>query len=354
MNKVQHETSPGSNLRNNNEGVPIAPHLTIRMVFSRQFTLDTDCRKFRGKHGPTTVLFCQLFSLPVSASSCIIHVITMVHSDSSCHPHTYEKRLKLAAEDVNINKSSVRKAAKAFGVSHCTLNRRLKFGTANVAKVGRPPALRDEEEKIIAAAVVEWARNETPLSRKFLKGVVQVFIQQLPEERQKSIPISQQRPGDKNLKTFLFRHPELSLKRRSCLENSPAETMNEDNLARHFARLHHIYKEYKSSDGQQVFNLDESGFSTRTASRARAKAVMETCGMSNAVGLKWSANAYHVTLMPVASADGTAWRPIAILSGKRHKWRKRDDGIVDTPATVLVQNAILCHRDPAGMDSLIF
>ena len=130
--------------------------------------------------------------------------------------------------------------------------------------------------------------------------------------------------------------------------------MNDDNLARHFARLHYIYKEYKISNGEQVFNLDEGGFSTRTAPRARAKAVMETCGRSNSVGLKWSANADHVTLMPVVSADGTAWRPIAILSGKRHKWRKRDDGSVETPATFLPQNSLVCHRDPAGMDSLIF
>ena len=35
--------------------------------------------------------------------------------------------------------------------------------------------------------------------------------------------------------------------------------------------------------------------------------------------LKWSANADHVTLMLVVSADDTAWRSIVVPSGKRKK-----------------------------------
>lgn len=75
-------------------------------------------------------------------------------------------------------------------------------------------------------------------------------------------------------------------------------------------------QEVQSLSCEQVLNLDESSFPTRTASRATAKAVIETCSRSISVELKWSADADQATLMPMESADGTAWRPIAILYGK--------------------------------------
>ena len=83
----------------------------------------------------------------------------MVHFVSSSHLDAYQKRLELAAEDVKINKSSVRKASKAFDVSRCALNHLLKFDTGNIPKVGRQPALKKEEDQMIAAAVVQFGRN---------------------------------------------------------------------------------------------------------------------------------------------------------------------------------------------------
>ena len=130
--------------------------------------------------------------------------------------------------------------------------------------------------------------------------------------------------------------------------------MSPHNLAEHFARLQQLYKEYGITTGAQIFNLEESGFSTRTAFRARGKAAMDRQGRSNSTELKWAGNAAHVTIMPVVSADGTVWTPVAILYGKRAKYRIREDSARETPASYLRGNVKVAYRDPAGMDSAIF
>ena len=143
------------------------------------------------------------------------------------------------------------------------------------------------------------------------------------------------------------------MKRRCNLEKDRALAMSPHNLAEHFARLQQLYKEFGIKSVAQIFNIDESGFSTRTAFRARAKAAMELQGRSNSTELKWAGNAAYVTIMPVVSADGTVWTPVAILPGKRAKYRIREDGSRETPACYLPENVKVAYRDPAGMDAAI-
>lgn len=87
-----------------------------------------------------------------------------MHLERCSHPEAYQERLKLAAEDVRINISSVCMSAKAFDISHWTLNRCLSVDTANVRKVGLRLASGEEEGQLNAAAFVDSARNETLLS----------------------------------------------------------------------------------------------------------------------------------------------------------------------------------------------
>lgn len=117
--------------------------------------------------------------------------------------------------------------------------------------------------------------------------------------------------------------------------------MSPHNLTEHFARLKQMNTESQVTSGAQIFNLDESGFSTRTAFRARAKAAMQSQGRGHSTELKWSSNASHVTIMPVFSADGTLWTPIDILPGKREKHRIRADRCCETPSSYLPKNANL-------------
>ena len=152
----------------------------------------------------------------------------------------------------------------------------------------------------------------------------------------------------------LKRHPQLSKRRRYDLEKARAITKQPSNLAEYFARLEQVYRELNVMSGSQIVSLDESEFSTQTAFQARTKAAMDSRGRNNSITINWSGNASHVTIMPVVSADGRYWTPIAILPGKRAKYRIRQDGTRKTPAFYLPKNALVAYRDPVGMDSEIF
>lgn len=203
-------------------------------------------------------------------------------------------------------------------------------------------------------ALLHYADNGTPLSRECTKDAFQTFIRRLPIQRRRHLPFNDDRPGDVFIKKFLSRHPSLSMRRRAHLERSRANAMSVTNLASFYARLKQVYREYNISSAEQVFNLDESGFSTRTAARARAKALMRSNGRNNSVELKWSANAEHATVMPVVSADGKVWNPVVILCGAWAKYRIMQDGRRESPANYLPPNSYISYRDPAGMDSQLF
>ncbi|CDF33433.1 unnamed protein product [Chondrus crispus] len=226
--------------------------------------------------------------------------------------------------------------------------------TFNDERCGRKPVLFTEEEQTIKKAALEFSRNGTPLSRECLKDLVQMFVNSLPLSHQNALPFKDTRTGDSFVRNFLNRHKERSLKRRANLEKPRADAMSPVTMAEHFARLHQVYREYKITSAQQIFNLDESGFSMRTVHRSRTKAVFERTARSNSKELKWSKNAEHATIMPVVSADGRVWCPVAILPGKRSKYRIRADGKKETPSCYLPSNAYTSYRDPAGVDGAIF
>lgn len=50
-----------------------------------------------------------------------------------------------------------------------------------------------------------------------------------------------------------------------------------------FARLENLYRDFLVTSESQSFNIEESGFSTRTSIRARAKAAMESRGWNNSI-----------------------------------------------------------------------
>ena len=246
---------------------------------------------------------------------------------------------------------SLQSAARQFNIPWSTFRVFCKHPVNILRPTGHPPTLTKKEETLIANSAIELARNGTPLSRDGLKDLVQHFCERLPTARRATLPFEDLRPGDKFLSGFFKRNSALSLKRRCNLETDRAIAMSPTNIAEHYARLQQEYNEYGICSGAQIFNLDESGFSTKTDYRARAKGVTEASGRSNSIELKWSSNADHVTLMPIVSANDRAWDPVAIAPGKRAKYRIRPDGSRETPICYLPENARIIYRDPAGIYS---
>lgn len=277
---------------------------------------------------------------------------------NSVHPSKRDGSLRLAAaiheSSTASSTPSLRTLAARYGVSKSTLHRRLNAKNSTLRPRGRQKVFTEAEERIILDAVLYFSDNLTPLSRDCFKDVVALYISKLPSARVKELPFRNGYVGDWWMRKFISRHPKLMLRRRANLEQSRALAMSPENLAKHYARLAVVYKEYNISNAAQIFNLDESGCSVRTAHRSRAKALFNSAARTNSRELKWSGNAEHVTVMPVVSADGTVYSPVVILPGKMQKSRTRADGRRETPADFLPSNALVAYREPAGVDSTIF
>ena len=152
----------------------------------------------------------------------------------------------------------------------------------------------------------------------------------------------------------MTRNPSISINRRCNLENDRAIAMSPQNLAQSVVLLQQLYKDFEITSGAQILNLNESGFATLTAFRGRANAAMDPQGRSHSTELKWAGNVSHITIMHLVSADGAVWTPVAILPGKRAKYRIHEDGSQETPASYLLENVKVAYRDPASMESAIF
>ena len=270
-------------------------------------------------------------------------------------PHN--RRLTAAMQATENRTLSIRGAAKRFTVPYSTLRDRLVSvaSGSHVSKPpGRRPCLSSGQEKMIEDAILDCADRGFPLSHADIADMVQVFVLRLPKHVRERLPFKNNRPGPDFVRSFLKRHSKIRMRRRAALEQKRKTAMSPHNMAMHFARLKKAYTRFEIVSPAQVFNIDESGVSTRTGGRGKGKAAMNAEGRSNAVELEFSSNAEHVTLMPVVSADGKAWPPVIVFPGVFHKFRVLPDGKKEFLHDYLPTDALVAHRTPAGIDSDLF
>lgn len=113
--------------------------------------------------------------------------------------------------------------------------------------------------------------------------------------------------------------------------------MSSELLAKHFALLSITYCSYNIKSPRQLFNIDESGLSTRTESRTWAKALTRTDSRCDSVELKWRSNCEHYTVIPDVSVGGKLWNPVVILQGCKPRFRK--NATVNAPEVVYTETA---------------
>lgn len=265
------------------------------------------------------------------------------------------RRLQAAIHSVRVTKLSIHAAATAHSVPYSTLRDNLQIPEgAERKKRGRPLCLSAAEELLIEQAILDFADRAFPLRTEDILDMIQMFVARLPAARRRRLPFKQNRPGHDFMVGFMRRHPALTFRRRASLEQQRKLSMCPRTMAMHFARLVRAYIFFNIVSPRQVFNIDESGVSSRTGGRGKGKAVMRSKGRSNSVELEFAGNAEHLTVMPVISADGKPWNPVVILPGTLHKFRTRPDGTTETLVDYLPPGSYVTHRTPASMDTDIF
>lgn len=114
-----------------------------------------------------------------------------------------------------------------------------------------------------------------------------MFVSRLPALRIKKFPFKSGVPGYHFFQNFIRRNPEISRCLQANLERARTDTMSPRIIALHFNLLNKTYGEYSIGYEALVFNLDETGLLTFTASRGCAKVLMRKEGRSTTLELQW-------------------------------------------------------------------
>ena len=139
--------------------------------------------------------------------------------------YTYQEEDIQRAKFLVKRGSSLRKAAEETGVPFNTIRVHLRYEQENKTDIvrGKNRELTDSEESDLANYATYMSERGFPITRKVLKKLVVDIIKS--SGRQTSVNL-ESGPSDAWVRSFLERHPSLSLRTPHPLENSMLKSIN--------------------------------------------------------------------------------------------------------------------------------
>lgn len=190
---------------------------------------------------------------------------------------------------------------------------------------GRPTKMPTRHEEAIAEAIRYFAENNTPLPREGVKDLVEHYISMLSEEEQDTIHFTGNRPSTTWVKKFSNRN-KLSYRRVQQVEAVRVQAVSRSNVSEHIARVQAAINRYSIRSASQIINMDQSGMSFekivgRSLRKGFCDAATRKCSLAVQKTLQTKGNLNRVTVMPVVSASGTAYKPVIVYPGKLPHFR---------------------------------
>ena len=200
------------------------------------------------------------------------------------------------------------KASATFKVPKTTLYDNTKGKYRNVAKRAPGPgrALGAATEQALVDYALYMAERGFPLTRPALKALTRAVV----STKGLRVPFNMENgPSDKWIRSLLRRHKELSLRSADTLDNARAN-LSQEEVNKFFILLQNIKVKYDLSPNQ-IFNVDETGFSGKETFRGKV------------VAKRGAKKVYqrpvrfpgHVTVVLAASAVGAILPPLVIFEG---------------------------------------
>lgn len=107
------------------------------------------------------------------------------------------------------------------------------------------------------------------------------------------------------------------------LEDKGGEAMAPDIVQEHMARVQAAIDSYNIRDPKFVFNMNQSGASfNKMVSRALRKGVTSKGAPDVQKNIRTKGDLNRVTIMPVVSTSGTAYKLVFVFLGKLAHYRK--------------------------------
>lgn len=216
--------------------------------------------------------------------------------------------IEKALHSVSFEDSTIKGAARRFGMSEGTLRNRIRFKKLGKEMVGsgRKPALSEKEERDLAECIRALCEAGFSPSPDEIKNLVRDYVQ----ANSLKTPFKDGRPGKDWFHSFLQRQ-RLSTKKASMISAArKANTANPFLIYDFYDVIEKIISE-KNLKPEQVWNCDESGFPT-DPSKCRVVAPVGKPGWKITTG----AGRENITVLATCSASGRAFDPLILFAGK--------------------------------------
>ncbi|OQV19617.1 hypothetical protein BV898_06391 [Hypsibius exemplaris] len=206
-----------------------------------------------------------------------------------------DEKLKLAMRAVTKDNSSLKAAAKQFGIARTTLKRHLS--NPNVKASGRPRFFTDSEEQLLHQILRNIQVLQQPFSRpKFIEVARKLAERKAPGQPGRTF-------GKEWLSKFIRRHPDLALRSKSW--KAEQRQWTPDKCERYVQVLEYLDKEGFLMDSRAIFVLDSLELITPPNEYTKS---------GNLIARKPSEE-QGFPVFVCGSADGTALRPMILRDG---------------------------------------
>lgn len=237
---------------------------------------------------------------------------------------TYDKQAAYAAAvDAVASNTSLRKAAKMYGVNRENLRKRVN---GLVPMVCRPGPQLTYLSPAAEVGLVETIEYRAAQGMCIGSGELRYFVRQaaiISATR----PVPDDFPNDMWIHRWMKKHPHLSFRRARILETKRAESSTEAAVSYYFNNLQDALDRLGLRDKPaQIWNCDETGICPQGRCRERV-----ICPKGQVANVQRSSDRENVSVMGCINAAGEHVPPMYIFSGVRRKveWmRNAPDGAV--------------------------
>lgn len=242
----------------------------------------------------------------------------------------------LAAEEVTLRQKSLRDAASSYNLNHTSLYRYIKKKTAyeanetaNAPTVGYPEktVFTAAEEKVLCDYLLNCAAANFGLRTKEAR----TFAYRLAVEYNKKIPSSwteHEMAGEVWLRSFMKRHPVLSLRLPQPTSIARATSFNRSNVQLFFQNYTSVVDKHKLQ-AKDIWNVDESGITTVQ----KPDRVIARRGQKQVSAMTSAERGTLVTIALAGNALGNHIPPMFIFPRKRFNDHFIRDGPIGSIGT---------------------